>query len=57
MGVTTTLLDHLKASSAHPPLRYSHPFLLQQLSQVSQSPVFFEPTIDSFAGPKDAQLG
>jgi hypothetical protein len=27
------------------------------LSQVSQSPVFFEPTIDSFAGPKDAQLG
>jgi hypothetical protein len=46
INVTTTLLDHLKASSAHPSLRHSHPFLLQQLSQVSQSAVFFEPTID-----------
>ena len=53
MGVTTMLLDYLKASSphgvdesAHPPLSYGHPFLLQQLSQVSQSAVFFDLTID-----------
>jgi hypothetical protein len=39
MSVPTTLLGHLKASSARLPLRYSQPFLLtllQQLSQVSQ---------------------
>jgi hypothetical protein len=47
MGVTAKLLDHLQASLlhgvdelAHQPLRYSHPFPLHQLSQVSQSVVF-----------------
>jgi hypothetical protein len=58
MGVTTTLFDHLKASSAHPPLRNSHLFLLQQLSQVSQSSVFFDADRQiAFAGPNYAQLG
>ena len=53
MSVTTTLLDHLQATSshgvdesAHPPLRYSSPFLLQQLSQICQSAVFYDSTID-----------
>ena len=53
MCATTTLLDHLQApaphgvdESAYPPLRYSHPFLLQQLSQVSKSVVFCDSTID-----------
>jgi hypothetical protein len=36
VGVPTTLLGHLKASSARLPLRHSQPLLLQQLSQVSQ---------------------
>ena len=53
MSVTTTLLDHLQATllygvdeSAHPPLKYSHPFLLQQLSQVCQSTVCCDLAID-----------
>ena len=52
MSVTTTLLDHLQATSphgvyesAHSPLRQSHPFLLQQLSQVCQSAVFCDSAI------------
>ena len=46
------LLDYLKTSSplveesAHLLLRYSHPFLLQQLSQISPRAVFFELVID-----------
>ena len=53
MSVTTKLLDHLQATSshgvdesAHPPLRYSSQFLLQQLSQICQSAVFCDSTID-----------
>jgi hypothetical protein len=52
MSVTTTLLDHPQATSphgvyesAHSPLRNSHPFLLQQLSQVCQSAVFCDSAI------------
>jgi hypothetical protein len=40
--------------SALPLLRCSHPFILQQLSQVGQSAVFRQST---WACPKDAQLG
>ena len=52
MSVTTTLLDHPQATSphgvyesAHSPLRNSHPFLLQQLSQVCQSALFCDSVI------------
>jgi hypothetical protein len=56
--VTTTLLNHLKASSPHSVEEsaytcrwdiYSNPFLLQQLSQVNWQ--------TAFAGPENTQLG
>ncbi|CAB4024339.1 Hypothetical predicted protein, partial [Paramuricea clavata] len=41
-----TLL-HGVDGSAHPPLKYSHPFFLQQLSRVCQSTVCCNLAIDS----------
>jgi hypothetical protein len=40
------LSPHGVEESAYLPLRYSHPFLLQQLSQVCPHAVFFELAID-----------